>query len=166
LNTINVSWNFTKYAAPPDIPVSHNSIFVVATGNDNIDFVRSEREFASEAVNSRRVIAVMNSDRNNGRSTCDTAFFGALWEEPYKDKAIVSYPGKLDGHAGVSCPGAGGGTSFSAPRVAWLAAAASPNIDPATWINAVSARIIQSRTRVADDIHAAPLDIKKLFTRE
>ncbi|SAL49800.1 hypothetical protein AWB67_02274 [Caballeronia terrestris] len=162
---LSLSWNFTRFTTPPDLPLSGHYIVFAAAGNDNADFVSVQRLFASEAISNSRVVAVMNSDEQSGGSTCNSATFNGLWSSEYSDKGIISFPGRLDEKVGTKCPGPGGGTSFSTPRIAWLSAIAelSNEANNSTWTAAITHRLASSRMKINNDPNTAPISIKKLM---
>lgn len=162
---ISLSWNFTRYAAAPSLPLSQSYMVFAAAGNDKTDFVVGRRLFASEAASSRRVFAVMNSDEKSGSLTCNSSVFDKLWEERNVDTNIASFPGRLSGESTSLCPGPGGGTSFSTPRLAWLSAATDIafGADGDSWSNALGIRLLKSRLKVDADPNSAPISIKRLF---
>lgn len=162
---ISLSWNFTKFVYPPSLPSSRNYLVFAAAGNDNTDFVAANRLFASEAAGGNKVVAVMNSDEKSGRITCNSAFFVKLWDDDNSSTNIASFPGRL-GDAGTTCPGPGGGTSFSTPRLAWLSAISSisSGIETDNWSKVLVKRLLKSRVKVEADRNAAPVDIKTLLS--
>ena len=164
---LSFSWNFTKFAATPALPSSTNYMVFAATGNDGQDFVVGHRLFASEAAIGWRVFAVMNNDQEHGTLTCKSALYAALWDES-TDTNIGSFPGRLGTMVSQPCPGTGGGTSFSTPRLAWLAAVsdvASRSKD-LNWPKTLSLRLLKSREKVAGDPYAAPIRVLKLFASQ
>ncbi len=162
---ISVSWSFNQYAAAPDLPMSSKYVVFAAAGNDKTDFVLAQRLFASEALNNNRVVAVMNTDEHSQALTCNSATFPGIWDEENAGRPIVSFPGRLGNAAGDACPGTGGGTSFSTPRVAWLVAAAElpQQVDESKWLPHIAHQLAASRKKSATDPLAAPLDITTLF---
>jgi len=162
---ISLSWNFTRYAAAPSLPASQSYMLFAAAGNDKTDFVAGRRLFASEAASNRRVFAVMNSDEKSGGLTCSSAVFGNLWEAQNVDANVASFPGRLSGQPTSLCPGPGGGTSFSTPRLAWLSAAADIafGVDGDSWWKALEVRLLKSRLKIDIDQNSAPISVKRLF---
>lgn len=162
---LSLSWNFTKFAATPSLPSSGSYMVFVAAGNDRQDFVVGRRLFASEAASGRRVFAVMNNDEELGTLTCNSAHFSTLWDDENSDSNIGSFPGRLGTTSSQPCPGAGGGTSFSTPRLAWLSAASdvSSRAEDLNWPKTLSLRLLKSREKVERDPSSAPIRIGKLF---
>lgn len=162
---LSLSWNFTKFAATPSLPSSSNYMVFAAAGNDQADFVVARRLFASEAVMGHRVFAVMNNDKSSGALTCNSAHFAALWIEENADSNIGSYPGQLGAEPSQLCPGPGGGTSFSTPRLAWLTAASdiSSRADDMNWPKILSIRLLKSREKIDNDPNAAPVRVMRLI---
>ncbi|SEM03594.1 hypothetical protein SAMN05518845_11516 [Variovorax sp. YR750] len=165
---ISLSWNFTKFAAPPSLPISSSYMIFAAAGNDRTDFVRGGRLFASEATMSRRVFAVMNSDEASGGLTCGSSVFGKLWDAENSDANIAAFPGRLSSAPSSACPGLGGGTSFSAPRLAWLSAARDSALsnEGDTWTRKLGLKLLKSRLKVPADPGSAPVSIQRLFDSE
>jgi hypothetical protein len=162
---LSLSWNLTRFAAAPALPSSFSYMVFAAAGNDGVDFVRQQRMYASEVINTRRVVAVMNSDETSGTLTCGSASFNDVWLRGNADKAIVAFPGRLSRDGGAPCPGVGGGTSFSTPRLAWLAAVAdlsSADGDTA-WIAERYASLAQRRRQIAGKPDAAPISIEDIL---
>ncbi|BAU74403.1 hypothetical protein [Metapseudomonas furukawaii] len=164
---ISLSWNFTKYSAAPSLPSSSAYLVFVAAGNDQTDFVASRRLFASEAAMGYRVFTVMNSDESSGGLTCKSARINNIWNEQNIDSNIASFPGRLSNAPSSICPGSGGGTSFSTPRLAWISAATDISFENHNeyWPKALSKRLLKSRTKVESDPNAAPISIKLLFKK-
>lgn len=162
---LSLSWNFTRFEVPPALPLSDSYMVFAAAGNDGQDFVAARRLFASEATMGWRVFAVMNSDPKVGGLTCQSALFQGLWSEGDLANNIGSFPGHLDGDPTHPCPGSGGGTSFSTPRLAWLAAASdtASKAKASKWTKTISLRLLKSREKVSGDPHAAPIRVAKLF---
>lgn len=162
---LSLSWNFTKFAAPPSLPTTKNYMVFAAAGNDRQDFILGDRLFASEAASGTRVFAVMNSDEKQGTLTCNSALFQKLWDEPNVSSNIGAFPGRLALDATYPCPGPGGGTSFSTPRLAWLTAASdvASRAEDGNWPKALSLRLVKGREKVAGYPTAAPIRVKKLF---
>ncbi|MFC5477773.1 hypothetical protein [Massilia suwonensis] len=163
---LSTSWNFTNYTIAPELPHAFTYMVFAAAGNDGADFIVSQRLFASHALTNRQIVAVMNSDLETGYSTCSTAVFNDIWNSHYSASAVVSFPGRLSSDRESSCPGLGGGTSFSTPRLAWIAAVSELS-NPTTqlsWQNEISERLVSSRSKVQGDFKAAPVSIKKLLS--
>jgi hypothetical protein len=161
---LSLSWNLTAFTPAPTLPASPTYMVFAAAGNDRADFVRQQRMLASQAINNRSIVAVMNSDETSGASTCNSAGFSGLWRREHADKSIVSFPGRLSPAPDARCPGSGGGTSFSTPRLAWITAVASITqpLDSAIWTAEMSARLARSRLTV-NDPGSAPVSIEKLL---
>ncbi|MNG22394.1 hypothetical protein D3C84_1068710 [compost metagenome] len=106
----------------------------------------------------------MNSDSKGGGLTCKSALYKDLWTEDVLTN-IGSFPGDLESGLSQPCPGVGGGTSFSTPRLAWLAAASDTALRAKNlnWQKTISLRLLKSRNRVDGDPYAAPVQVSKLF---
>lgn len=162
---LSFSWNFTKFAARPSLPQGDNYMVFAATGNDGKDFFSENRLYAREAISGRRVFAVMNSDHEIGKLTCKSAIYTELWHGE-NIANVGSFPGRLGTTSNQLCPGAGGGTSFSTPRVAWIAAASdvSQRANNLVWPLELSSRLLKGREKIKEDPLSAPIRILKVFS--
>lgn len=162
---LSFSWHFTKFSATPTLPSSSNYMVFAAAGNDGRDFVEGHRLFASEAASGWRVFAVMNNDSRLGVLTCKSALYKSLWDEEITTN-IGSFPGQIGIAPSQPCPGGGGGTSFSTPRLAWLAAVSDVALraKDLNWPKTLSLRLLKSREKIDGDPHAAPIRVLKLFS--
>jgi hypothetical protein len=109
LNLVNESWtvrsNVLKFRWPEDF-----SLFVVAAaGNENVDIFRFKKSFAQLCLNRKDVLAVMNMDSQG--TICSSSFVSP---DLLASVNVVGFNGRIDSQR---C-----GTSFAAPRVAWLLA--------------------------------------------
>jgi hypothetical protein len=119
---------------------------IAAAGNDSMRVINGSarvRDFAGRSVTSKAVLAVLNTDpqgtRLCGSSTADTA------ADRITETLVVSFYGVTENG---DC-----GTSFAAPRVAWLLALdeslrSSPR-DGANWIVSERRRILKLREPTA-----------------
>jgi len=96
-----------------EFPSPFRGAVVAATGNNNEKVNLELWDFSQRSIGHRDTIAVMNFDEKD--IACDS---GRVDEQHLNDAFAVGF----DGRAGDDCKG--GGTSLSAPRVAWLFAAA------------------------------------------
>jgi hypothetical protein len=108
----------TSWTTPPGeyflaFPSPIRGAIVAAAGNDGQNFVANNLEFARRTLGQRDTIAVLNMDTNGPAGNTSL-----LAEADVKRALAVGFDGRLN-PSGVET-----GTSFSAPRVAWLFAAA------------------------------------------
>lgn len=114
----NFSWTVFSGEFRPSFPEdAYRSVLVEAAGNDGGDgpddppgtIYQPRRDFVYRSLSPADVLAVMNI-RNDGARDCGSATFGTITTQ-----FAVAYPGRVSANV---C-----GTSFSAPRVAWILAA-------------------------------------------
>jgi hypothetical protein len=123
---------------------------------DNV--AAAERWFAVRAVDGQDVIAVMNTARD-GSLQCRSSIVATQGNGSF---SAVAADGTV---SATTC-----GTSFSAPRVAWLGALKLAYVDPATLYSMEVARgpqlrsmILDARSGGGDRDDQFTLDVKKLF---
>ena len=110
---LNQSWsvagNVLEFASYSDV----RGITVAAVGNNNRWIIRDQVDFAQRSLRDSSFVAVMNLDRT-GAPLCDSSLVD---NDPLVMSSIaaVGYDGRIE---------QGCGSSFSAPRVAWLLALA------------------------------------------
>jgi hypothetical protein len=114
---LNESWTtpHDKYSVTYPSPLA--GLVVAATGNAAENVNTTLRDFAQRSVLNRDTVAVMNMDRN-GQRQCSSSFVD---DRDIDDALAVGFDGRIGADAndcGMS------GTSFAAPRVAWLLAVA------------------------------------------
>lgn len=133
----------------------HLAFTKACTCADNV--AQNERWFAVRSVDGQDVIAVMNTARN-GSLQCRSSIVGSQAKEPM---AVA-----LDGNVSADVCG----TSFAAPRVAWLAAARLAYFDPKTYFPSEVDRGQQllnlvKNARVGGNVRDDQfnLDIRRLF---
>jgi len=113
---ISMSWDFPLDRYFPIIPSEFGGLLVVAAGNEGVDdqgnvlppVIKTKVQFAARSFHPGDMLAVMNVD-GSGKLTCSSSLV-----DPAGDAFVTSYPGDIGQYR---C-----GTSFSAPRVAWLLA--------------------------------------------
>jgi hypothetical protein len=139
-----MSWTTPDQWFQPNVPEGFYGLFVAAAGNIPALNIYSDprQQFAARSKSPGDVLAVMNTDEN-GSPVCDSSVFG----NDLTDVFGVAFPGYL-GPAPTDC-----GTSFSAPRVAWLIAAREavkdPPAAPADWQTALRRELLDHRTNGA-----------------
>jgi hypothetical protein len=155
----NMSWTVPQLYFKPRMPVTFHGLLVAAAGNEgttNQSVYALKREFASRStLPNADVLAVMNID-SLGNPVCKSSYFGT----------------NLVGVFGVAFPGfvtpSVCGTSFSAPRVAWLIAAreaVSPRPEEAwRWRSDVFVELT-TRNTFATGYNRARLDPVQLFSK-
>lgn len=117
---LNYSWTIPGNRYEPR-GRSHNGLIVAAVGNGNRYILDDTRrvDFAGRAAREDAYLAVMNTDQDGSRHCRSSRFYAG---EEYGSAAKVngvSFNGMLPDAEGPC------GTSFAAPRVAWLLAAAA-----------------------------------------
>jgi len=105
----SMSWEFQPEHWHILVPSEYGGLFVVAAGNDQPTdpVVKSKIQFAERSAHPGDMLAVMNVD-DSGQLTCKSNMV-----DPAGNAFATSYRGDT----ATDC-----GTSFSAPRVAWLLA--------------------------------------------
>ncbi|SIO46086.1 hypothetical protein [Paraburkholderia phenazinium] len=106
----SMSWEFKYDDWQPLVPSEYGGLFVVAAGNDGSapPVTTTKVQFAERSAHPGDMLAVMNVD-SSGHFTCQTSVV-----DPTSAAFATSFTGWLSPQV---C-----GTSFSAPRVAWLLA--------------------------------------------
>jgi hypothetical protein len=151
---VNESWTVPTGAigfAPLD---AQRGIAVAAAGNTpNRDITeRPFINFAGQSLTSDYIVAVMNMNAS-GALQCNSSFVGA----PFADTRAVGF----DGTIAKDC-----GTSFSAPRVAWLIAAGEAlretDVASSLWAQRM-ARVVRDARAGGNGLAAFLLDPIKLL---
>lgn len=155
---LNMSWTTPNLAFPIEVPEDGYGLNVVAAGNEGDDrgttVYQLHRQFASRSLTPPGdMLAVMNV-RDDGSPDCASSLL-------LTDKELLgfSFPGRL---SNTEC-----GTSFSAPRVAWLIAAhealtPKPQ-DVMMWKSELYKKLIGIRDKNADGYNKIRLNIQTLF---
>lgn len=117
---VNQSW--TVRGNILSLAPTSRSLTVAATGNDGVDVLASNIDFAQRSAHDDGFLAVMYIN-SNGKPDCGSGFITEK-DEIISNVRVVAYNGELaNGHCG---------TSFAAPRVAWFLAAKSALMDQYT----------------------------------
>jgi len=105
-----MAWELSQDQWDPKVPSEYGGLLVVAAGNDGAStpVVKTKMEVAERSYHPGDMLAVMNVD-DKGTLACDFSIV-----DPDGDAFAVAFRGDLSNSA---C-----GTSFSAPRLAWLLA--------------------------------------------
>jgi hypothetical protein len=130
----NQSWTAPANGIPMRLGDHPRGLVVAAVGNDGRSVDSTEMSYATFAKRLAFVLAVMTLDRS-GQPYCGTSCV----DYTHEDMNAVGFDGTI--------PGDGCGSSFAAPRVAWLIAArearrasAFPE-DASKWVSEVRRRI-------------------------
>jgi orotidine-5'-phosphate decarboxylase len=125
----SMSWEFKYDDWQPLVPSEYGGLFVVAAGNDGSaqPVTITKAQFAERSAHPGDMLAVMNVD-SSGHFTCQTSVV-----DPTSTAFATSFNGWLSPQA---C-----GTSFSAPRVAWLLALRESKRPPLHDLTDLSAQI-------------------------
>ncbi len=148
---INESWNVGRSNLFPQYPKVPLGLVVAAVGNSGgVNVYEQEWDFALRSSNADDTIAILNTDRS-GEFLChsNVISFGPA------SRALA-----FDGRVGqTTC-----GTSFSAPRVAWLLAfweafqQMPPN--PSGWAKEFQMRMLRLRSE-SDGVTGLVLDVQR-----
>jgi len=117
---INESWTVREDSLQVYYPSDISGAVVAAVGNNNENININRRDFSQRCVNHRDTIAVMNMDPQNLELMCNSS---KVAEEVIGTAMAIAYDGILDIEENLC------GTSFAAPRIAWLIAVAEATID-------------------------------------
>jgi hypothetical protein len=151
---VNQSWTVPGWLFAFTPLPGQRGLAVAAAGNLNRDIAEQPYvHFAYQAVNSSYVVAVMNLD-DKGVQQCDSSLVGGV----FASTSAVAFDGRISNDCG---------TSFAAPRVAWLIAAAESKrktvVDDGLWVQYVADRIKSARFK-GDGLAAYLLDPVRLMT--
>jgi len=116
---INESWTVREDSLLVYYPSDISGAVVAAAGNNNENININRRDFAQRCINHRDTIAVMNMDPQNLELMCNSS---KVAEEVIGTAMAIAYDGILDIEENLC------GTSFAAPRIAWLIAVAEVTI--------------------------------------
>ena len=155
---VNMSWTTPDLWFSARLPSSNYGVFVAAAGNEGgavSTLYTLKRQFAvRSSVPPGDVLAVMNVD-TAGQPTCNSTVFGNVTPNLF----AYAYSGAVDE---AIC-----GTSFAAPRVAWLLAAREamrPRApDTLAWRSAIWSEVTGSIDNTAQGYNRYRLRIPKLF---
>ncbi|MGF6481649.1 hypothetical protein [Paraburkholderia sp. JPY419] len=156
---LNMSWTTPNMEFPIEIPEDGFGIDVVSAGNEGdgrgTTVYQLKRQFASRSLTPPGdMLAVMNI-RNDGTPDCTSSLL-------VTDRELLgfSFPGRI---SDTEC-----GTSFSAPRVAWLIAAheamtAQPG-DVSSWRSDLYKKLVNIRDSSSNNYNKIRLNIESLFS--
>ncbi|CAJ8624773.1 Uncharacterised protein [Burkholderia pseudomallei] len=155
---LNMSWTTPNMEFPIEIPEDGFGIDVVAAGNEGdsrgTTVYQLNRQFASRSLTPPGdMLAVMNI-RDDGTPDCMSSLL-------VTDRELLgfSFPGRL---SDTKC-----GTSFSAPRVAWLIAAHEAMTpqpqDVSSWKSDLYKKLISIRDLSSKNYNKIRLNIESLF---
>jgi hypothetical protein len=133
---VNESWVVATDVVRYEQPSNPMGLIVAAAGNDGVNINLKEVDFAHRSSSGGSFLAVMNVDRNGdpvcGSSSIDLSLLDS--------SSAIGFSGAIAGRSA---------TSYAAPRVGWLLAAAEavrPNpVEPGLWPGQVQARIKSTR---------------------
>ncbi len=119
----NESWTVDSGLLKFSPTLLARGISVVASGNDDQDFIQQQVDFARQCLTSDYYIAVMNVTPD-GLPQCHTSLVD---ENRIADLRVVGFNGNIANDSG---------TSFASPRVAWLLAARETTtvMRPSYWV--------------------------------
>jgi len=112
---INESWTVREDSLLVYYPSDISGAVVAAAGNNNENINSNRRDFAQRCISHRDTIAVMNMDPQNFELICNSS---RLAEKAIGTAMAIAYDGRLNVEENLC------GTSYAAPRVAWLIAVA------------------------------------------
>jgi hypothetical protein len=153
---VNESWTvphnqyFVNYIEPPE------GIVTAAVGNlgQNINSARSEVDFSQRCSTTLDTLAVMNLRPQDGSLCCSSM----IDEQNVPTAMAAGFDGEVSGTDCASLCG----TSFAAPRVAWIIAAGeslrSSAFDSSRWGLNVRSRIFSARQSGVQGFQATWLD--------
>lgn len=135
---VNESWTVHSRQLYVTYPSPFFGVVVAAAGNTSgLDIIATRRDFAQRCIEHLDTVAVLNMDRS-GMLLCSSSAFDSI----HVADALAL------GFDGVAIPNSVCGTSFAAPRVAWLLAAAEATRSetPTVWSRWLEDRIMQARS--------------------
>lgn len=148
----NASWTTPAERYAVNFPPRLRGALVAATGNAGDEVVGKFVDFAQRCVTQKNVVAVMNFDAQ-GRA-CSS---GLVADTHLPSAFVFGFDGRI--RSGACAPNESG-TSFSAPRVAWILAAAEVirerPIDVSLWGTQTLPATISMRT--SQDLLGTRLD--------
>ena len=136
---VNESWVVATDIIRYDQPSNPMGIIVAAAGNDSININLKEVDFAHRSSTGGSFLAVMNVDRN-GDPTCSSSLIDL---SVLDTSSAIGFSGAIAGRSA---------TSYAAPRVSWLLAAAEAvrpkPVEAGLWPGQVQARIKGTRSAI------------------
>lgn len=158
---VNMSWTVPNLQLPVDVPPDAYGLSVVAAGNEcpnalcNLTVFDLKRQFAYRSLTPPGDMLAVMDLADDGAATCGSSLL-----KPTNDVVGVGFSGFL---STTEC-----GTSFSAPRVAWLLAAreamlaAPPSLDE--WKSALHTELTTTlHDSTAAGFNRIRLRVDKLF---
>lgn len=144
---LNISWTTNNLKYSKFTLDQTTGLIIAAAGNDGDNVLSSNTLFGSRSVRHDDVLAVMNLDEK-GKAACNSSLV------PIMDEIhafAVGFSGTI--HDGIC------GTSFAAPRVAWLIAAKEAfetkpenfSENSFTWFIKLKTRILKMHKRIAEN---------------
>lgn len=135
-HVVNESWVVATDVIRYEQPSNPMGLIVTAAGNDEVNINLKEVDFAHRSSAGWPFVAVMNVDKNGDR-TCGSSFIDLSVLET---SSAISFSGTIAGRSA---------TSYAAPRVSWLLAAAEAvrpqPVEPGVWPGQVQLRIKGTR---------------------
>ena len=135
---VNESWTVTHKEYYIRWPAPLHGAVIAATGNENANVSDPLVDFADRSTIAKDTFAVMNLDQT-GDKACSSSFID---ESDIDSARAIGYDGKVSSEI---C-----GTSFAAPRVAWILAAdeatRKQDTQPQKWMDALQRRLFTLRT--------------------
>jgi hypothetical protein len=121
---VNASWVLDRpMDLMPTVYDPPRGLIVAAAGNEDEDVRSKRRDLARWSLNGRYVLTVVNQD-SEFRRTCNSSYFPESSEAVELSRA-VGYRGGRSPRGAFKC-----GTSFSAPRVAYVVALGLAQVEP------------------------------------
>jgi hypothetical protein len=137
---VNESWVVATDVVRYDQPSNPMGLIIAAAGNDGVNINLKEVDFAHRSSTGGSFLAVMNVD-DNGDPTCASS---SIDLSVLDTSSAIGFSGAIAGRSA---------TSYAAPRVGWLLAAAEAvrpqPIEPGLWPGQIQARIKRTRTTIS-----------------
>jgi len=152
---MNFSWTVPNLSQNLSLPTDAFGLVVVAAGNDRRLVAASKVQLAYRSVFPRDVLAVMNVD-TTGTPDCSSSLLDIDGQS-----TVVSFGGQV---SDTTC-----GTSFAAPRVAWLIAAraAGRKVDPAkNWTRDLLIELGSLYDASRDNYNKIRFDVVRFYNKE
>jgi hypothetical protein len=158
---VNESWTVPHDEYHVYYPTTLYGVVLAAAGNAGINITAAQLDFADRSTSHKDTLAVMNLRPGLARLPCNSSYIS----EKVVDKAMaVAFDGEVVGT--TIC-----GTSFAAPRIAWILAAdeavRKAALDPTTWEADLDERLKKARDPNAtkfDKLWFDPVVFLKLST--
>ena len=147
-HVVNESWVVTTDMIRYEQPSNPMGLIVAAAGNDERNINVAEVDFAHRSSAGGHFVAVMNMDLA-GKTVCRSAVVDL---SVIATANVIGYPGTIPFDSG---------TSYAAPRIGWLLAAAESvrptAIEPGLWISNLQQRLRQTRGPATNPPSLRPL---------